>query len=127
MYVPSRIHPPLPPSSRHCIQPRSEETTCRVGWCNREYTYIPFLPGPQADWDTKIMHFCPRMTCRRWYHRECLVEKGSLEDPTTRYVAERGVRLLTVDPDSEHDYPMLSFHANQLRGASVRAVFSCDP
>ena len=89
-----------------------------------QHGYIPFPLEPRVSWDKRIMHFCPRTTCRRWYHRDCLIHWGSLDNETKPYMADRGVRLLTIDPDSEHDYSLLAFHANKQKEAGVRAAFS---
>lgn len=47
------------------------------------------------------MHFCPRPSCRRAFHRECLVAQGSLEPKSS----DRPLRLLSVFPDDVDSPP----------------------
>ncbi|KAI0074281.1 hypothetical protein K474DRAFT_1677258 [Panus rudis PR-1116 ss-1] len=43
------------------------------------------------------MHFCPRPSCRKWYHRSCLLKSPD----KTKHTIPRGVRLLANDPDND--------------------------
>lgn len=51
----------------------------------------------QPDSDTDIMHFCPRPSCQKAYHQQCLLngkkEKGD---------ADWGLRLLSSSPDTDN-------------------------
>lgn len=50
------------------------------------------------------MHFCPRPSCRRFYHRSCLNENGHNDpDPSTRTD-----RLLTCSPDTDDEFTLKS-------------------
>lgn len=52
------------------------------------------------------MHYCPRPSCNgRWYHRSCLQQSGYVESNSTRYVGNRQLRLLAVDPDADNHHP----------------------
>ncbi|KAG6857511.1 hypothetical protein H0H87_002136 [Tephrocybe sp. NHM501043] len=46
-----------------------------------------------------LMHFCPRPTCRRYFHPSCLIKDG-YRDPDT---ADRAYRLLFASPDLNGD------------------------
>ena len=59
----------------------------------------------------ETMHFCPRNTCRRWFHRSCLrhVQEGrGLEQPGMFIAGSRPMRRLALDPQSEREDVHLS-------------------
>lgn len=71
--------------------------------------------------DDDIMHFCPRVGCRRWYHRECLVQKD-YTDSVDKYRGDRGVRLLAVDPDMEVPCAILAWFSEPIMEGDEDAV-----
>ncbi|KZT28278.1 hypothetical protein NEOLEDRAFT_909545 [Neolentinus lepideus HHB14362 ss-1] len=62
---------------------------------------IPYNP------DRDLMHLCPRPSCRRWYHRVCLVNQGCVENNTTKRGRED--RLLALSPDSDESFPLAAY------------------
>ncbi|TFK31686.1 hypothetical protein BDQ12DRAFT_693727 [Crucibulum laeve] len=66
-------------------QPQPGSNTCT---CNKPYS---------PDDKTTLMHFCPRPSCRKWYHSTCLLRAKSKE----RRVASWEMRLLVSSPDSD--------------------------
>ncbi|TFK52994.1 hypothetical protein OE88DRAFT_1724729 [Heliocybe sulcata] len=62
---------------------------------------IPYNP------DKDIMHLCPHPSCRRWYHRTCLVIRGSIESKVTK--REREDSLLSSSPDSDEPFPVAAY------------------
>lgn len=44
------------------------------------------------------MHFCPRPSCRRFYHRACLVQDDSISKNAS---GDRDLQLLTCWPDTD--------------------------
>ncbi|KAA1471974.1 hypothetical protein DENSPDRAFT_149365 [Dentipellis sp. KUC8613] len=71
---------------------RSPSTTC-VSTCEELY-------NPDGD---SPMHFCPRPSCRRWYHRICLFTSNRA---TWTSAAEHADRLLRSSPDSNDDFSL---------------------
>ena len=46
-----------------------------------------------------LMHFCPSLKCRKWYHSSCLeVMQGNLDELP---LETRNLRLLANNPDEE--------------------------
>ncbi|RDX52381.1 hypothetical protein OH76DRAFT_1470354 [Lentinus brumalis] len=89
---------------RKVVKPLLGEDTCR---CQVAYNPYPELRlTPSASFSSSvsssqdaIMHFCPRLGCRKWYHASCLTTMRHIDadsPPSTR-----GLRLLAVDPTSE--------------------------
>ncbi|TFY61885.1 hypothetical protein EVJ58_g4230 [Rhodofomes roseus] len=58
------------------------------------------------------MHFCPRITCRRWYHQICLLHWNKIDSSAVTHLADRGVRLLAVDPDDGQSCPLLAYYTD---------------
>ena len=49
--------------------------------------------------DADIMHFCSRPSCRRWYHRACLLHnRQHVEEPTSYIPGSRDIRRIALDP-----------------------------
>lgn len=59
-------------------------------------------------------HFCPRETCRRWFHTVCLLKYGHIESSPALYRGDRAVRLLAVDPDSEVNCAVLAWYCDPI-------------
>ena len=55
---------------------------------------IPYTPGVE-----KILHFCPRLGCRKFYHQACLVKHDYVEET-------RKHRLLETWPDVDRTAPV---------------------
>ncbi|KZT64991.1 hypothetical protein DAEQUDRAFT_567256 [Daedalea quercina L-15889] len=101
--------------SKKLVDPRPGFAMCMAGRCPKD-GYNPF-PAKRAHATDMVMHFCPRLSCRRWYHQQCL-DAWDEVDPTPPYLADRGVRLLANDPDNEQDCALLAYHAEtQMTGA----------
>ncbi|KAI0329779.1 hypothetical protein GY45DRAFT_1304152 [Cubamyces sp. BRFM 1775] len=79
--------------------------------CLCELTYNPFPPrtyfnSPEGVAATHepvgpedLMHFCPSLRCRKWYHSSCL---GLMHDNLDKLPPEtRNLRLLANNPDEE--------------------------
>lgn len=75
------------------------------------------------------MHFCVRPSCRRWYHRACLLDrKRYVEDPEQYIPGSRLVRLVGVDPQNEGQgmHPRLAKYAYpRLFGGEMFATDLC--
>ncbi|TFK25416.1 hypothetical protein FA15DRAFT_357076 [Coprinopsis marcescibilis] len=54
----------------------------------------PYVPHDE----TTVMHFCPRPTCRKWFHQVCLINNKSAKSCSQQ---ARGLRLLATSPDDE--------------------------
>lgn len=54
------------------------------------------------------MHFCPRPSCRKAYHRDCLAENNCVETSPRG----REDRLLASSPDSDEPFPLASYQAS---------------
>ncbi|KAI0752560.1 hypothetical protein C8Q80DRAFT_1146905 [Daedaleopsis nitida] len=66
---------------------------------NKRLSARPSSGGsPQPD----VMHFCPSLRCRKWYHTSCLHTMGYLD--TISPTSTRGHRLLAVDPDKDMQF-----------------------
>lgn len=50
------------------------------------------------------MHVCPRPSCRKAYHRECLINSNSVESPKTK--SDRHLRLITTSPDDDEIFTL---------------------
>ncbi|KAF8233026.1 hypothetical protein L208DRAFT_1396317 [Tricholoma matsutake] len=66
------------------IDPKPGTDTCA---CNTPYSPDDISPS-------ELMHFCPRPSCRRFYHQRCL-------DSPSKDTLEHHLRLLTSSPDSD--------------------------
>ncbi|KAI9069051.1 hypothetical protein FKP32DRAFT_1641437 [Trametes sanguinea] len=78
--------------------------------CICQVAYNPFpssTPSPSSDdvdsddiyaSSKDVMHFCPSLKCRKWYHTSCLLASNNC-DPLPGQT--RGLRLLAVAPDEE--------------------------
>ncbi|KAI0366548.1 hypothetical protein BV20DRAFT_1002180 [Pilatotrama ljubarskyi] len=87
------------------------------GTCRCEVAYNPFpspvhvLSSETQRWtrpevhSSDLMHFCPSLKCRKWYHSSCL--RNMLDQLDTLPPQTRGLRLLAVNPDEE--VPFASF------------------
>ncbi|KAH0831118.1 hypothetical protein J3R83DRAFT_13684 [Lanmaoa asiatica] len=58
------------------ISPKVTHVACPI--CK-----VPYTPGVE-----KILHFCPRPSCRNFYHQSCLVKHGYTEETRTHRVLE---------------------------------------
>ncbi|CAL1709656.1 unnamed protein product [Somion occarium] len=90
------------------LSPGLDENACTL--CHEGYDPFPLetLSGRDSDSgysrspDTNNydpLHFCPNPTCRKWYHRQCLLAEHT-EHPFTPFIGARPIRLLAVDPDA---------------------------
>jgi hypothetical protein len=63
------------------------------------------------------MHFCPRPSCRKAYHRDCLVKEGWTEIAK----ADRDIRLLCSSPEMDTDFVLCSAQppVKRRRGAKI--------
>jgi predicted nucleic acid-binding Zn-ribbon protein len=59
---------------------------------------IPYTPGVE-----RILHFCPRPGCRKFYHQSCLVKHDYVEET-------RKHRLLETWPDIDRTAPVEKLH-----------------
>lgn len=68
------------------------------------------------------MHFCPSLSCRKWYHTSCLLTKQRMllslpaeaQDPKHNVIdplpaQTRNLRLLAVNPDEEVPFTTFEF------------------
>ncbi|TFK85843.1 hypothetical protein K466DRAFT_173592 [Polyporus arcularius HHB13444] len=91
---------------RKVVKPLLGEDTCR---CQVAYNPYPELRlTPSASFSSSfsvsssqdaIMHFCPRLGCRKWYHASCLTTMRHVD--TDSPSSTRGLRLLAVDPTKD--------------------------
>ncbi|RPD60663.1 hypothetical protein L226DRAFT_541065 [Lentinus tigrinus ALCF2SS1-7] len=98
------------------------EDTCR---CHEPYNPYPELRTSSSSvfrstlslslslsvGPNSIMHFCPRLGCRKWYHNSCLVTMGHTD--TVSPPSTRGLRLLAVDPYSEVPFATFAYFSEQ--------------
>ncbi|KAG6380125.1 hypothetical protein JVT61DRAFT_8212 [Boletus reticuloceps] len=98
------------------ISPKVTHVACPI--CK-----VPYTPGME-----KVLHFCPRPGCCKFYHQQCLVKHGYLEKT-------REYRLLETWPDidrtaSVRDLADLgSYHPRkrQRKNISSSKESACDP
>ncbi|KAH9914107.1 uncharacterized protein B0H18DRAFT_1046620 [Fomitopsis serialis] len=101
--------------ARKLVDPKPGYKMCMQSRCNQN-GYNPFPSHLDEDQlDAMVMHFCPRLTCRQWYHQKCLVRWSNVEHPAKRYLGDRGVRLLAVDPDDAQDCPLLAYYTDGVK------------
>jgi len=101
--------------ARKMVDPKPGYNMCMQSRCNQN-GYNPFPSHLHEDQlATMVMHFCPRLTCRQWYHQKCLIRWSNVEYPAKRYLGDRGVRLLAVDPDDAQDCPLLAYYTDGVK------------
>ncbi|KAI8996685.1 hypothetical protein BD414DRAFT_455692 [Trametes punicea] len=100
------------------LKPRLGAETCL---CQAAYNPFPSelvlrtaegtrLPHRLPD-HRDVMHFCPSLKCRKWYHSSCLQTiRGNTDVLPTE---TRGLRLLAVNPDEEVLYTTLEYFYEQ--------------
>ncbi|KAI0704203.1 hypothetical protein C8T65DRAFT_654204 [Cerioporus squamosus] len=119
---------------RKLVKPPLGEDTCR---CQVAYNPYPQLRmSPSASFSSTfslssekdaLMHFCPRLGCRKWYHASCLQTMGHID--TDSPPSTRGLRLLAVDPykDSASADKLDIYHALEMFGHSTMIVAHLPP
>lgn len=66
-----------------------------------------------------MMHFCPSLECRKWYHASCLEISRSID---TSPVETRGLRLLATDPDSEAPFATFAYFAERESAEDLMSI-----
>ncbi|OCH86732.1 hypothetical protein OBBRIDRAFT_796893 [Obba rivulosa] len=108
---------------RRHLEPKPGALSCI---CFRAYNPFPKVLL-ESLLDEDIMHFCPRSSCRRWYHRNCLLAQGSVDHPYSNYRGDRGVRLLSVNPDDSAPCALLAWYCEPLAPSDPEYSMSLDP
>ncbi|KAL7284789.1 hypothetical protein ACG7TL_002096 [Trametes sanguinea] len=82
----------------------AETCICQVAY-NPFPSSTPLVSSEGMDIDSAslsenrdVMHFCPSLNCRKWYHTSCLLASNNLDLLPAQ---THGLRLLAVTPDEE--------------------------
>ena len=67
--------------------------------------------NPDHSSEENIMHFCPRPNCRRWYHRNCLLESTYIDASDSALLS---YRLLASSPDTDEPFEFPSVETEQI-------------
>lgn len=118
------MHSELPSIRRHdCqLQPKPGALSCI---CFRAYNPFPKRLSESAL-DEDIMHFCARPSCRRWYHRECLLARGYVDPPNHPYPGDHGLRRVAVDPDESVQCALLAWYCEPVEVSDPENSMSTD-
>ncbi|KAH9944921.1 hypothetical protein B0H21DRAFT_437190 [Amylocystis lapponica] len=109
------------------VQPQLGLKTCI---CHRAYVLFPSPTAGGAitddnkpsPYDADVMHFCPRPSCRRWYHVSCLQAQYFVDQTPYQYRGDRGVRRLAVNPDEDFPCPLLAWFCEPIDSDETTAI-----
>ncbi|PCH37420.1 hypothetical protein WOLCODRAFT_128320, partial [Wolfiporia cocos MD-104 SS10] len=107
---------PFPPLETDGCQGRNHRTAPKYGFMDANGRMLYSLPQEER------MHFCPKPSCRRWYHNTCLFKSASLDEKRDRFRGDRGVRLIAVNPVGDQECPTLASYSAQTTGDSAMDV-----